>query len=84
MKGITRHLVPPVCVVGLVAMLTALPMGVCAAQSVQFNLVYRPTMTPPVLVLFNEGAAAFDKGDLPKAQEKYQAALEKALGDGLK
>ena len=70
-------------VVGLVVTATALSTGVCAAQSGHVKVGYPPTMTPPVLALYNEGATAFRAGDFPKAQKKYQAALEQArlLGD---
>ena len=83
MNEATRQPVLGMWIVVLVVTATALSIDVCAAQSAQGKLVYVPTMTAPVLVLFNEGAAAIQEGDLPKAQEKYQAALEqaRALGD---
>ena len=54
----------------------------CAAQAID-RPGSAPTMSPPVLALYNEGAAAFRAGEFAKAKEKHEAALDKAraLGD---
>jgi tetratricopeptide (TPR) repeat protein len=65
-------------IVVLVVMATALTMGICAAQSAQGRLVYRPILTEPVLVLVNEGLAAYQAGDFRNAEKKYQEALKQA------
>jgi len=55
----------------------------CAIKTVRPNQDKPAAMTLPVQALYNDGAAAFQAGELQKAQEKYQAGLEQArsLGD---
>src|SRR5262249_11700938 len=65
--------------------LAALTLYEGAVQSVCAEGEPTAAMAAPVLALYNEGTAAEQAGDLQKARELFQAALEQArvLGDQL-
>lgn len=87
MKAFCSHLRLAVWIGGVVMVMATLGNGV--VHTIHAEVRPAPPMTAPVLALLNEGGAAFQAGDLRKAREKYQAALEQArrlrdeLGIGL-
>ncbi len=52
----------------------------CAVKSAPPKLELAASASAPVRALYDEGTAAFQAGDLKKAQERYQAALNHARG----